>query len=94
MIEDHNITELREEIKELREQVRELTSTIEGLTLSRRNKKGKKLKAGSRVKNLISGKARKKGDVGKVTNIDIGKAFLHLQPIKRQEEYLRYYNHE
>lgn len=82
MIEDHNITELRGEIKELREQVRELTSTIEGLTLSRRNEKGKKPKAGSRVKNLISGKARKKRDVVKVTNIDIGKAF-HLQPIKR-----------
>ena len=93
MIEDHNITELREEIKELRKQVRELTSTIEGLTLSRRNKKGKKLKAGSKAKNLTSGKARKKGNVGKVTNIDIGKAF-HLQPIKRQEEYLRYHNHE
>lgn len=86
MIEDKESTALRKEIKELKEEIAQLSRTIKDLSISV-NKQGKespKLKVGSKVRLLTKGRIGRKGDVGVVTNCDIGKAFIHIQLSDKQ----------
>lgn len=86
MIDDNETTELKREIKELREQIEQLSRTIKDLSISvnKQGKKSPKLKVGSKVKLLTKGRIGRKGDVGVVTNCDIGKAFIHIELSDKQ----------